>query len=364
MHHFTQRCKDQKRARIVLSLRLSVFAFKYLPNIMEMIKVENLSKRFQGAEALKGINLTIEKGEIFGIIGMSGAGKSTLIRCLACLEKPTEGEVFLKGEKISALSAGELRKARKNMGMIFQHFNLFSSRTALENCVYPLEIRGISAPERMERGKELLDLVGLKGKGGCYPLQLSGGERQRVAIARALAGKPSVLLCDEATSSLDPRSTNAILDLLAQLNQKLGLTIVLITHEMEVIKQICSHLAVLEYGEIVEQGSTADLFATPRHPTTKRFLQSVTHSIPEHLLPRKEGQELLRLTFTGKSAKEPVISRLIREHGVEVNILFGGIDVLKTGTVGSLVVTLAGTLSETERARQFLEKAGVHWELI
>lgn len=331
---------------------------------MEMIKVENLSKRFQGAHALKGINLVVQKGEIFGIIGMSGAGKSTLIRCLACLEKPTEGEIFLEDEKISALSAGQLRQARKNMGMIFQHFNLFASRTALENCVYPLEILRVPAHERMEKGKELLDLVGLKGKEGCYPLQLSGGERQRVAIARAIAGKPAVLLCDEATSSLDPRSTHAILDLLAQLNQKLGLTIVLITHEMEVIKQICSRLAVLEHGEIVEQGSTADLFATPRHPTTKRFLQSVTHSIPEHMLPRKEGQELLRLTFTGKSAKEPIISRLIREHGVEVNILFGGIDVLKMDTIGNLVVALAGELRERERARQFLENAGVHWERV
>ncbi len=331
---------------------------------MEIIKVENLSKRFQGAEALKGINLSVGQGEVFGIIGMSGAGKSTLIRCLACLERPTEGEVFLKGEKISALSPGELRKARKNMGMIFQHFNLFASRTALENCIYPLEITGVPTHERMEKGKELLDLVGLKGKEGYYPLQLSGGERQRVAIARALANRPSVLLCDEATSSLDPRSTHAILDLLAQLNQKLGLTIVLITHEMEVIKQICTRLAVLEYGQIVEQGVTAELFATPHHPTTKRFLQSVTHSIPEHLLPRKEGQELLRLTFRGKTASLPVISRLIREHEVEVNILFGGIDVLKMETVGSLVVTLAGTPSQRESARQFLEQVGVHGEVI
>ncbi|MFC2049357.1 methionine ABC transporter ATP-binding protein [Chlamydiota bacterium] len=331
---------------------------------MAIIKVENLAKRFQETDALKGINLSVGEGTVFGIIGMSGAGKSTLIRCLACLERPSAGEIFLKGEKISGLTAKQLRKARKNMGMIFQHFNLFSARTALENIVYPLEIMGVAEQERSARARELLELVGLKGKERHYPLQLSGGECQRVAIARALANNPSVLLCDEATSSLDPRSTQAILELLASLNQKLGLTIVLITHEMEVIKQICTHVAVLEAGEIVEQGTTADLFATPKHPTTKRFLQSVTHAIPEHLLPRKEGQELLRLTFTGKSASQPVISRLIRQHPVEVNILFGGIDILKTETVGSLVVALAGEVSERDKARRFLEESGVHWELL
>lgn len=330
--------------------------------VMDIIKIQNLSKRFKGTDALKGINLAIGQGDVFGIIGMSGAGKSTLIRCLACLEKPTGGEVFLKGEEISGLSSKELRKARKNMGMIFQHFNLFSSRTTLENCLYPLEIAGVPSSERVERGMELLDLVGLKGKEGHYPSQLSGGERQRVAIARALANNPSVLLCDEATSSLDPRSTHAILDLLAHLNYKLGLTIILITHEMEVIKQICTRVAVLEYGEIVEQGTTVDLFAAPHHPTTKRFLQSVTHAIPEHLLPRNEGQEVLRLTFTGKSASQPVISRLIRQHQVEVNILFGGIDILKTETVGSLVVALTGDAAERGRACQFLDQAGVRWE--
>lgn len=329
---------------------------------MDIIKTENLSKRFQGINALKGINLAIGEGEVFGIIGMSGAGKSTLIRCLACLERPSSGEIYLKGEKISGLAAKDLRKARKNMGMIFQHFNLFSSRTALENITYPLEIIGMPAEKRVARGRELLDLVGLKGKERHYPTQLSGGERQRVAIARALADNPAVLLCDEATSSLDPRSTHAILDLLAELNHKLGLTIVLITHEMEVIKQICTQVAVLENGEIVEQGATGRLFSTPHHSTTKRFLQSVTHAIPEHLLPRKEGQELLRLTFTGKSASQPVISHLIRQCQVEVNILFGGIDVLKTETVGSLVVALTGDAPQREQARAFLEHADVHWE--
>jgi D-methionine transport system ATP-binding protein len=331
---------------------------------MEIITIKHLSKRFGVLQALKEIDLTVQEGEVCGIIGLSGAGKSTLIRCLACLEKPSDGAIFLKGEKISDLTPRQLRPFRKNIGMIFQHFNLFSSRTALDNITYPLEIEKVPKQQRIERGTTLLELVGLKGKENHYPVQLSGGERQRVAIARALALRPKVLLSDEATSSLDPYTTHAILDLLASLNHTLGLTIVLITHEMEVIKQICTQVAVLEKGEIVEKGPVATLFASPRHPTTKRFLQGVAHTIPEHLLPRAEGQDLLRLTFTGKSSQEPIISRLIRQHQVEINILFGGIDLLQTETVGNLVIALSGALSEREKACQFLERSGVQWILI
>ncbi len=328
---------------------------------MDVIKVTNLSKKFQGQYALKGINLTVQAGEIFGIIGMSGAGKSTLMRCLNGLEQPDEGEIFIAGEKITGQTAKQLRCKRRKMGMIFQHFNLFEARTALENVSYPLEISGV---DDLERAKELLELVGLHGKENHYPAQLSGGERQRVAIARAVANQPTVLLCDEATSALDPRTTHSILELLGRLNQRFGLTILLITHEMEVIKQISTHVAVLEQGEIVESGTTAQLFAAPQHPTTKRFLQSLTHTIPEYLLPRAEGQEILRLTFTGSSASEPVISRLIRHYQVEVNILFGGIDLLKTETVGNLVVALSGSSEERERARKFLEQSKVGWEAL
>jgi len=332
--------------------------------VTDVIKIKKLSKYFQGICALKNINLTVREGEVFGIIGMSGAGKSTLLRCLACLENPTEGEIFLKGEKISGISQKKLRSSRKNMGMIFQHFHLFESRSALQNIIYPLEIHGVSKNESLTRGQRLLELVGLKDKRDCYPPQLSGGERQRVAIARALANEPSVIFCDEATSALDPRSTKAILDLLSELNATLGITIVLITHEMEVIKQICTHVAVLENGEIVEEGETADLFSAPRHPTTKRFLQNVTHDIPEALLPRKDGQDLLRLTFSSTCVKEPVISRLIKQFQVEVNILFGGIDLLKNGTVGCLVVAMTGVDAEKEKARKFLTLAGVQWEVL
>jgi D-methionine transport system ATP-binding protein len=332
--------------------------------MQDIIRINNVSMRFGHVSALKNINFSVKRGEIFGIIGMSGAGKSTLIRCLTCLEKPTDGQIFLDTEELTQLSGKELRSARKKIGMIFQHFNLFSARTAFENVTYPLEIDHVSAVERARRARELLSLVNLKGKENHYPAQLSGGEKQRVAIARALARTPHLLLCDEATSALDPRTTHSILELLEKLNEKLALTIVLITHEMEVIKHICSHVAVLEHGEIVEQGTTASLFSAPRHSTTKRFLQNLTHTIPEHFLPKEEGQELLRLSFTGRSAGQPVISRLIREHDVEVNILLGGIDVLKNETVGNLVIALSGSQQERLKVCQFLEKHGVLWEKV
>jgi D-methionine transport system ATP-binding protein len=329
-----------------------------------IIRIEKLTKKFGEAYALREIDLIVKQGEIFGIIGMSGAGKSTLIKCLTCLEKPTEGQIFLKDVELTAQSAKELRVARKKMGMIFQHFNLFSSRTTLENILYPLELEPIATDARLARAAELIEWVGLRGKEEYYPTQLSGGEKQRVAIARALARFPDVLLCDEATSALDPRTTHSILELLSQLNRKLGLTIVLITHEMEVIKQICTHVAVLEHGEIVEQGRTVELFSAPKHPTTKQFLQNLTHTLPEHFLPKEKNQELLRLCFTGASATQPVISRLIREHQVEVNILLGGIDVLKSEMVGNLIITLSGAAEERAKACQFLENSGVIWEKI
>ncbi len=327
-----------------------------------IIEIRNLSKRFGNTFALKEINLAVYPKEIFGIIGMSGAGKSTLIRCLATLEKPSKGAIFLKGDELTGLDKKQLRTKRKQIGMIFQHFNLFFSRTALENIMYPLEISGVPKEERLKRAHELIELVGLTGKENLYPTQLSGGQKQRVAIARALANYPEVLLCDEATSALDPHTTHSILELLSALNQKLGLTIVLITHEMQVIKEICTKVAVLEHGEVVEEGETGTLFAQPQHPTTKRFLQNMSHEIPDHILPEGDNQELLRLSFTGTSAKEPVISRLIREYQVEVNILFGSIDILKKETVGCLVIALSGSSDERQKARQFLADQDVFWE--
>ncbi len=322
-----------------------------------VVSIQNLTKSYQTQRALKQINLNIQEGEVFGIIGMSGAGKTTLMRCLTALERPTHGKVRICNEEITTLSGASLRCARKKIGMIFQHFNLFSSRTVLENIVYPIEIEGASREKREARARELLDLVGLTAKERHYPAELSGGEKQRVAIARALINKPAVLLCDEATSSLDPRTTHSILTLLSELNERLGLTILLITHEMEVIKQICTHVAVLEHGEIVEQGGVEDLFAKPKHPTTQRFLQNITHELPKGL--KKENSIMLRLSFTKGTAQQPIISRLLRQHAVDVNILLGGIDVLRTETIGNLVVELTGEAKERADAWSFLESQGV-----
>ncbi|MCH9626257.1 MAG: Methionine import ATP-binding protein MetN [Chlamydiales bacterium] len=326
-----------------------------------IIQIQNLTQRFEQIDALTQIDLNVYRGAIFGIIGMSGAGKSTLMRCLTGLGKPTSGQIFLGEIELVGLPEKQLRQHRKKIGMIFQHFNLFSSRTALENIAYPLEIEGVNKQKRTAKAKELLTLVGLKGKGAYYPSQLSGGEKQRVAIARALANSPQLLLCDEATSALDPRTTHSILELLESINQKLGLTILLITHEMEVIKQICTDVAVLEHGMIVEQGSTLDLFASPKHPTTKRFLQNLSHQIPDDL--SSEG-DLLHLCFQGESASRPIISSLIKEFDVEVNILLGGIDVLKEGLVGNLVISLSGTSEQKAKAYSFLDRQKVVWERV
>lgn len=312
-----------------------------------VISVKHLSKSYQTHEALKGIDLEIRRGEVFGIIGMSGAGKSTLMRCLTGLEKPSRGEVLF------------LNSPKEKFGMIFQHFNLFSSRTAFDNIAYPLEIAKVPLNKRKERVKELLGLVGLAEKGDFYPSKLSGGEKQRIAIARALANHPRILFCDEATSALDPRTTRSILSLLLELNERLGVTLVLITHEMAVIKQICTHVAVLENGEIVEKGRVEELFAHPKHPTTLAFLQSMTHEVPEQLYSDKPNAVLLRLWFSGGSAKEPIISRLIRRYPVEVNILMGGIDLVRNEAIGNLVIELTGEREERYRARAFLEEQGV-----
>lgn len=312
-----------------------------------IVSLKHVSKIYQTQFALKDIDLEIRRGEIFGIIGMSGAGKSTLMRCLTGLEKPTEGSVLFSNS------------AKKKFGMIFQHFNLFSSRSAFANISYPLEIAGVPLEKRKQRVKELLELVGLKERGAFYPAELSGGEKQRVAIARALANHPQILFCDEATSALDPRTTRSILSLISELNERLGLTIVLITHEMAVIKQICTHVAVLEHGQIVEKGEARELFVHPKHPTTLAFLQNMVHEVPEHFYSDKSDAVLLRLSFSGGSAKEPVISRLIRQYAVEVNILMGGIDLVRNETIGNLVIELTGDREERYRARAFLESQGV-----
>ena len=310
-----------------------------------LIEFKAISKRYfrqkdRDIHALRHVNLIIEEGDIFGVIGFSGAGKSTLIRCLATLEKPTFGQILLRGEEITAMSEGQLRKVRRRMGMIFQQFNLFSSRTVAENITYPLEIAGVEKEERGRRVSELIGLVGLEEQKGSYPAQLSGGQKQRVGIARALANNPDILLCDEATSSLDPRTTQEILSLLRDLKDKLDLTIVLITHEMEVVKQICNKVAVLENGEVVESGPIGQVFVDPKAKATKAFAQKTIHEIPHHLLTGKG--KVLHLHFKGEKAEKPIITQMVKKFDVDANILLGWIDSLQTVTVGNLIIELTG----------------------
>lgn len=335
----------------------------------KFLEVRDLSKYYEQDDrkiyALKDINLSIEKGDIYGIIGESGAGKSTLIRLLASLLKPSNGHILFQGIDISMLEGKSLREFRQNIGMIFQHFNLLTSRTAAENISYPMEIAGLSKEEREKKSLELLRLVNLSDKQDAHPLQLSGGEKQRVGIARAIATNPEILFCDEATSALDPRSTKEILDLIKNIHQRFGITIILITHEMDVIKRICNKVAVLEKGKIVEQGAVEDLFFDPKHPTTKQFLQSSHHEIPaEFFKDLSPSKKLLRLRFKGKSAGEPLMSQMVKRFDVETNILLGWIDKLRTITIGTLIIELRGLPENIKTALKFLKEQDVHFEEI
>ncbi len=334
-----------------------------------IIEIKNISKNYfhsnQETSALRDINFEIDKQEIYGIIGLSGAGKSTLIRCLSGIIKPSAGKILFHQTDISHLKGESLRQFRMKMGMIFQHFNLLSSRTVAGNIAYPLEIAGLTKEEQHKRVDELLKLVGLISKKDVYPTSLSGGEKQRVGIARALANHPEVLFCDEATSALDPRTTKEILDLLKTINKKLGVTIVLITHDMEVIKRVCHKVAVIEGGEIVEEGLVSEVFSEPKHPTTKHFIQGTSHEIPEEFfkLPSAE-RKLLRLKFKGTAASDPVISQIVKKFNVDANILLGWIDHLQTTTVGTLIVELTGSNEGISQALVYLEKNKVRYEVL
>lgn len=324
-----------------------------------MISIRNVYKTFgdgdQAVDALNGVSLEVAAGEIFGVLGPSGAGKSTLIRCVNLLERPTSGAIRVDGKELTALSPAELRQARQRIGMIFQHFNLLSARTVAENIAFPLEIAGYDKQRRQERVTELLSLVGLSDKAGAYPAQLSGGQKQRVGIARALANEPAVLLSDEATSALDPQNTTAILDLLHDLNRRLGLTILLITHEMNVVRQICDRVAVMEGGRIVEQGKVAQLAATPG----SRLAQAIfPHNDVPAVLP---GATLATIIFVGSAADQPVLTTLVRRFAVEVNILGGSIQNIAGQRVGQLQVEVAG--EQVEPALNYLRQIGLRVEL-
>ncbi|HHT48014.1 MAG TPA: methionine ABC transporter ATP-binding protein [Firmicutes bacterium] len=341
-----------------------------------MIELEKVTKVYgQGDKrvvALAEVSLQIQKGEIFGIIGLSGAGKSTLIRCINKLEEPQAGKIYIAGQEITKLRGKELRAARRRIGMIFQHFNLLSSRTVYRNIAFPLEVAGVNPKEREERVNSLIELVGLTDKINSYPAELSGGQKQRVGIARALANNPEVLLCDEATSALDPETTKSILRLLQDVNRRFGLTIILITHQMEVIKEICDTVAVIDEGRIVEQGPVVELFARPRSMAARRFMKGVLHAeIPREIQERvfadpAPGQrgKMIRISFIGEVAGKPIISAMIRQFHVEVNILYANLDFIKNNPFGSIIIELTGEDSNIEKALAFLNAQGLKLEVL
>lgn len=285
-----------------------------------IIQIQNVTKTFTGkdnqVEALKGISLDIGKGDIYGIIGMSGAGKSTLVRCLNFLERPTTGTVLVEGRDLSAMSGKELRKTRTGIAMIFQHFNLLMQRSVLDNVCFPMEIVGVKRADARKRAKELLEIVGLAEKAASYPAQLSGGQKQRVAIARALANNPKILLCDEATSALDPTTTKSILQLLQKINKEFSITIVIITHEMAVVQEICSHVAIIDNGNLAEHGTVEEVFTSPKSPAAKKLVFMVNSQASE-----MRGKRCIRIVFTENSSFEPVIANMVLECKAPVNIL-------------------------------------------
>lgn len=329
-----------------------------------MIEFENVSKVFRGkendVEALKNVNLKIEEGDIYGIIGFSGAGKSTLLRMINALETPTEGRVLIDGEDIQKLSPADLRKKRKSIGMIFQQFNLLETKTVYENVALPLKLNKVPKDQIKKRVDEILDFVELSDKSQVYPAKLSGGQKQRVGIARALATEPSILLSDESTSALDPKTTASILKLLKKINRELHITIVLITHEMNVIQSICNHVAVMENGEVVEKGDVIDVFSRPRKNITKNFVKTVINdSVPERLvagiLEDHRNYKILRLKFLDSDSTESVLAQVNKKYNVETNILFANISEIQERILGIIIVQIVGKPQEIQKAEEYFE---------
>ncbi len=342
-----------------------------------LVRIENVAKVFPASRAsgavtaLDGIDLAAPRGSVTAIIGRSGAGKSTLIRLVNGLEKPTSGRVLVDGVDVAQLPEAKLRGIRRSIGMIFQHFNLLASRTVFDNVALPLEIAGVSRKDIAARVAPLIDLVGLADKRDRYPAELSGGQKQRVGIARALATEPKLLLSDEATSALDPETTRSVLELLSRINRELGLTILLITHEMEVVKRIADHVAVIDGGRIVERGSTFDIFSAPQHETTKALLSGVAGmQLPDHVTarltrePTASSQAVLRIVFTGPHATDPVLSRLATELGLELNILGGAVDEIAGRPFGTLVVSFPADAARLAQVRGFLAARGLSTEVL
>ena len=325
-----------------------------------MIELKNLSKVYKTSEkeivALDGINLTIQDGEIFGIIGLSGAGKSTLVRCINLLERPTGGEVIIDGKSLTELPRRELLKLRQQIGMIFQGFNLLEQRNVIKNICFPLEIAGVSRKDAIDRARELLKLVDLEDREKAYPAQLSGGQKQRVAIARALAPSPKVLLCDEATSALDPTTTRSILSLLKEINRTLGITIVVITHEMSVIEEICDRVAIIDHSQIAEVGEVSDIFMNPKTEIAKRLLYA-SGRLGEEVL----GERCLRIIFDGTQTSSPVICDMVLECGAPVNILFADTKTIEGNMHGYTLIQLPENRELGDKMKKYLDLHGVQY---
>lgn len=320
-----------------------------------IIRVQNISRTFQAGngqvEAVKNISFSIEKGEIFGIIGLSGAGKSTLVRCLNLLERPNEGSIFIDGKDMMNLSQAELRRERQDIGMIFQHFNLLMQRNVIDNICFPLEIAGVSRNDAKKRAEELLEIVGLSEKAKAYPAQLSGGQKQRVAIARVLANNPKILLCDEATSALDPQTTKSILKLVKEINRDYGITVIVITHEMAVIQEICSRVAVLDHGSMVEEGTVEELFRAPKTEEAKKLILNEFRHIKE-----MRSERMIRVTFGGSSAFEPFIGNAVLEYKTPLNILYANTKTINGNAEGEMILQLPESQEIADRMIEYFKE--------
>lgn len=331
-----------------------------------MIEFRNIKKSYQAngqsVDALRGVHLTVEKGDIFGVVGYSGAGKSTLLRLVNMLERPTEGEVLVNGKSFASLKPKELRAEKKKIGMIFQHFNLLQSKTVFDNVAIPLVLSGIRKETIQKRVRELLEFVGLSAKGRSYPDELSGGQKQRVGIARALATNPSILLCDEATSALDPQTTRDVLELLKKVNREYNITILLITHEMSVIKEICNKVAVMENGRVVEQGPVFDIFSKPTTEVARRFVRTVIHDeLPQSFLKslKEKKPAVWKLNFLGSSSGKHLLSTVAKSFDVHLNVLSANISEIQETPFGNLIVEVVGETEEIKKAIQYIESEDV-----
>lgn len=329
----------------------------------EIIRLENVSKTYETKDgqvvALKNINLSIQKGDIFGIIGMSGAGKSTLVRCLNLLEVPTEGKVIIEGNDLTSLKEKDLRILRRNIGMIFQHFNLLMQKNVLDNVCFPLELAGMKKKDAKVKARELLEIVGLKDREKAYPIQLSGGQKQRVAIARALANNPKILLCDEATSALDPQTTSSILELLKEINEKYEITIVIITHQMSVVQEVCKNVGIIDGGELVEKGEVLEIFSNPKTKKAKELILSGSENGARKELPMLESTKIVRIVFTKQSSFEPVIANMVLKFATPVNILGASTKNVGGIAAGEMLLGLPHDEETAKEMIQYLKDRGI-----